>query len=80
MTITDCCISLKMIKKFLVVLGVVDMGQLLLKIISLTTDQNLSLTTCVLKIESASKINIFGLKMMVKSVIEKQCSKLCVLH
>ena len=31
MTIIDCCISLKMIKKFLVVLGVVDMRQLLLK-------------------------------------------------
>ena len=30
MTITDCCISLKMIKKKLVVLGVVDMRQLLL--------------------------------------------------
>ena len=30
MTIIDCCISLKMIKKFLVVLGVVDMRQLLL--------------------------------------------------
>ena len=30
MTITDCCISLKMIKKNLVVLGVVDMRQLLL--------------------------------------------------
>ena len=31
MTIIDCCISLKMIKKNLVVLGVVDMRQLLLK-------------------------------------------------
>ena len=31
MTIIDCCISLKMIKKILVVLGVVDMRQLLLK-------------------------------------------------
>ena len=30
MTILDCCISLKMIKKNLVVLGVVDMRQLLL--------------------------------------------------
>ena len=30
MTIIDCCISLKMIKKILVVLGVVDMRQLLL--------------------------------------------------
>ena len=30
MTIIDCCISLKMIKKNLVVLGVVDMRQLLL--------------------------------------------------
>ena len=30
MTILDCCISLKMIKKILVVLGVVDMRQLLL--------------------------------------------------
>ena len=30
MTILDCCISLKMVKKNLVVLGVVDMGQLLL--------------------------------------------------
>ena len=30
MTILDCCISLKMIKKSLVVLGVVDMRQLLL--------------------------------------------------
>ena len=30
MTIIDCCISLKMIKKSLVVLGVVDMRQLLL--------------------------------------------------
>ena len=30
MTILDCCISLKMIKKVLVVLGVVDMRQLLL--------------------------------------------------
>ena len=30
MTILECCISLKMIKKFLVVLGVVDMRQLLL--------------------------------------------------
>jgi hypothetical protein len=28
MTILDCCISLKMIKKNLVVLGVVDMRQL----------------------------------------------------
>ena len=32
MTILDCCISLKVIKKFLVVLGVVDMRQLLLKV------------------------------------------------
>ena len=32
MTIIDCCISLKMIKKVLVVLGVVDMRQLLLKV------------------------------------------------
>ena len=32
MTIIDCCISLKMIKNILVVLGVVDMRQLLLKI------------------------------------------------
>ena len=31
MTILDCCVSLKMIKKFLVVLGVVNMRQLLLK-------------------------------------------------
>ena len=31
MTILDYCISLKMIKKILVVLGVVDMRQLLLK-------------------------------------------------
>ena len=31
MTIIDCCISLKMIKKNLVVLGVVGMRQLLLK-------------------------------------------------
>jgi hypothetical protein len=31
MTILDCCISLKIIKKILVVLGVVDMRQLLLK-------------------------------------------------
>ena len=31
MTIIDCCISLKMIKKILIVLGVVDMRQLLLK-------------------------------------------------
>ena len=31
MTIIDCCVSLKMIKKVLVVLGVVDMRQLLLK-------------------------------------------------
>ena len=31
MTIIACCISLKMIKKILVVLGVVDMRQLLLK-------------------------------------------------
>ena len=31
MTILDCCINLKMIKKILVVLGVVDMRQLLLK-------------------------------------------------
>ena len=31
MTILDCCISLKIIKKNLVVLGVVDMRQLLLK-------------------------------------------------
>ena len=30
MTMIDCCISLKIIKKFLVVLGVVDMRQLLL--------------------------------------------------
>ena len=30
MTIIDCCISLKMIKTILVVLGVVDMCQLLL--------------------------------------------------
>ena len=30
MTIIDCCIVLKMIKKLLVVLGVVDMRQLLL--------------------------------------------------
>ena len=30
MTIIDCCISLKMIKKNLVLLGVVDMRQLLL--------------------------------------------------
>ena len=30
MTILDCCIGLKMIKKNLVVLGVVDMRQLLL--------------------------------------------------
>ena len=30
MTILDCCISLKMIKKILVVLGVVNMCQLLL--------------------------------------------------
>ena len=30
MTILDCCISLKIIKKKLVVLGVVDMRQLLL--------------------------------------------------
>ena len=30
MTILDCCITLKMIKKNLVVLGVVDMRQLLL--------------------------------------------------
>ena len=34
MTILDCCISLKMIKKILVVLGVVDMRQLLLSTIS----------------------------------------------
>ena len=33
MTIIDCCISLKMIKKNLVVLGVVDMRQLLLKVV-----------------------------------------------
>ena len=32
MTILECCISLKMIKKILVVLGVVDMRQLLLKV------------------------------------------------
>ena len=32
MTVLDCCISLKMIKKFLAVLGVVDMHQLLLKV------------------------------------------------
>ena len=32
MAIFDCCISLKMIKKNLVVLGVVDMRQLLLKL------------------------------------------------
>ena len=32
MTILDCCVSLKMIKKNLVVLGVVDMRQLLLKL------------------------------------------------
>ena len=32
MTILDWCISLKMIKKFLVVLGVVDMRQLLLNL------------------------------------------------
>ena len=32
MTIIDCCISLKMIKKILVVLGVVDMRQLLLNV------------------------------------------------
>ena len=35
MTIIDCCISLKMIKKNLVVLGVVDMRQLLLSDLSL---------------------------------------------
>ena len=35
MTIIDSCISLKMIKKILVVLGVVDMRQLLLKGLSL---------------------------------------------
>ena len=34
MTIIDCCISLKMIKKKLVVLGVVDMRQHLLSKIS----------------------------------------------
>ena len=33
MNILDCCISLKMIKTFLVVLGVVDMRQLLLNLI-----------------------------------------------
>ena len=33
MTIIDCCISLKMIKKILVVLGVVDMRQLLLNVL-----------------------------------------------
>ena len=38
MTILDCCISLKMLKKFLVVLGVVDMRQLLLNQI---TSQNI---------------------------------------
>ena len=32
MTILDCCISLKMIKKNLVVLGVVDMRQLMLNV------------------------------------------------
>ena len=32
MTILDCCISLKVIKKNLVVLGVVDMRQLLLNL------------------------------------------------
>ena len=32
MTLKDCCISLKMIKKKLVVLGVVDMRQLLLNV------------------------------------------------
>ena len=31
MTILDCCISLRIIKKKLVVLGVVDMRQLLLR-------------------------------------------------
>ena len=35
MTIIDCCISLKIIKKKLVVLGVVDMRQLLLNTFSL---------------------------------------------
>ena len=34
MTIRDCCINLKMIKKILVVMGVVDMRQLLLKSMS----------------------------------------------
>ena len=32
MTILDCCISLKTVKKILVVFGVVDMRQLLLSI------------------------------------------------
>ena len=44
MTILDCCISLKMIKKILVVLGVVDMRQLLLiaqNVAKLTVEQQL---------------------------------------
>ena len=42
MTILDCCISLKMIKKILVVLGVVDMRQLLLKVTCLTHQSTIS--------------------------------------
>ena len=44
MTIIDCCISLKMIKNILVVLGVVDMRQLLLiaqNVAKLTVEQQL---------------------------------------
>ena len=44
MTIIDCCISLKMIKNILVVLGVVDMRQLLLKVGLIWLCRNVSTT------------------------------------
>ena len=48
MTILDCCISLKMIKKILVVLGVVDMRQLLSKL-QLNGGPKVSVLHCMLK-------------------------------
>ena len=42
MTIIDCCLSLKMVKKNLVVLGVVDMRQLLLIQLQADTGPNVN--------------------------------------
>ena len=58
MTIIDCCISLRMIKNILVVLGVVDMHQLLL---STGTRQRGNQTVTILdSSEKSTKLNIAG--------------------